>query len=284
MASESTIECRLLRDVAAPGAWNMAVDDMLLEQGSRMLLEQGSRMLLEQGSRMLLEQGSRMLLEQGSANATFCLRFYRWSEPTLSLGYFQPYADRQTHRASRDCALVRRTSGGGAILHDQELTYSLVAPARHLMSKETEWLYITVHEALIETLARFGVTASINRSNPRLRPEDEPFLCFERRAVGDVVLEGFKIAGSAQRRRHGAVLQHGSVLLGTSPFAPELPGISALTGKTIASEELSTAWLTALARSLGVAWRPERLSEHEIDTARRLEDEKFAHADWNQRR
>ena len=177
MASESTIECRLLRDDAAPGAWNMAVDDMLLEQGSH------------------------MLLEQGSANATFCLRFYRWSEPTLSLGYFQPYADRQTHRASRDCALVRRTSGGGAILHDQELTYSLVAPARHLMSKETEWLYITVHEALIETLARFGVTASINRSNPRLRPEDEPFLCFERRAVGDVVLDGFKIAGSAQRRR-----------------------------------------------------------------------------------
>lgn len=69
--------CRLLRHAPAPGAWNMAVDEVLLER------------------------------------AVACLRFYRWSEPTLSLGYFQAYADRREHPPSLPCAAVRRLTGGG---------------------------------------------------------------------------------------------------------------------------------------------------------------------------
>ena len=67
------------------------------------------------------------LLIDAAENGVATLRFYQWSEPTLSLGYFQRYDDRDQHAASRECAVVRRQTGGGAILHDRELTYSLVA-------------------------------------------------------------------------------------------------------------------------------------------------------------
>ncbi len=65
------------------------------------------------------------------ASGLASLRFYQWNQPTLSLGYFQSYEDRGRHAASQECTVVRRQTGGGAILHDRELTYSLILPATH---------------------------------------------------------------------------------------------------------------------------------------------------------
>src|SRR4051794_40211574 len=129
-----------------------------------------------------------------NGNATF--RFYQWSEPTLSLGYFQRYADREQHAASRNAAVVRRQSGGGAILHDRELTYSLVLPPGHPLAQNAPQLYDSVHAAFLATLG------SPHAKPPRYRDlrlqrrgeqnrtaiPDEPFLCFERESPGDVIL------------------------------------------------------------------------------------------------
>ena len=92
---------------------------------------------------------SRTAVDGGVAT----LRFYQWSEPTLSLGYFQRYDDRHQHAASRKCAVVRRQSGGGAILHDRELTYSLTLPASHPLTRDATALYTAVHNAFIQALA-----------------------------------------------------------------------------------------------------------------------------------
>ena len=89
------------------------------------------------------------------------MRFYQWAEPTLSLGYFQPYADRAGHEASRQSAVVRRTSGGGAILHDFDVTYSLAVPDRHPLAADRLRTYRVVHTALIEVLAAMGIEASL---------------------------------------------------------------------------------------------------------------------------
>lgn len=257
----SALTSRLLIDPPAAGAWNMAVDEVLLAAAA----------------------------ERGVSS----LRFYEWSEPTLSLGYFQAHRDRATHRSSRACPLVRRTSGGGAIVHDRELTYALAVPLAHPLAVDSTRLYRQVHESLVATLGRWQIPVQLSMGKV-LSPSDEPFLCFQRRAAGDVVASDLsgprspagsaKIAGSAQRRRQGALVQHGSVLVGRSPAAPELPGIEELTGVPLTPADLIAAWLPQLETTLRLAWQPQQLAATELDDVRSLAIEKYDTAGWNLRR
>ena len=242
--------CRLIIDEPAEGAWNMAVDEMLLTQ------------------------------QRDGPQAV--LRFYRWSVPTLSLGYFQRYENRLGHQASASCSVVRRASGGGAILHDRELTYSLVWPERNRFSSHGQALYDVVHEGLVACLRETGISAGLRPSVTKT--EDQPFLCFQRKASGDVLLDGHKVAGSAQRRLHGALLQHGSLLLGRSPFAPELPGILELTGQTLDESYVVECWSARIADRLSQRlerWSP---SAKELETAARIAEERFLANAWTRKR
>lgn len=166
-----------------------------------------------------------------SALAGVCtVRWYRWDQATLSLGYFQTPAQARADSALRDLPIVRRLSGGGAIIHDRELTYSCAVPAQHPLAKEPRRLYAAVHEQIIAGLANFGFYA-------RLRGETMPahgkeYLCFSRMDDFDVVMAGHKVLGSAQRRRKGAILQHGSLVLERSAWAPQFPGVFDCGGKT----------------------------------------------------
>ena len=212
------------------------------------------------------------------------LRFYQWSPATLSLGYFQHYEARATHAASLECPIVRRASGGGAILHDRELTYSLVVPVSCRFSSAAGELYTLMHRTLVAVLAKQGVEASLHVDPPGERSPAHQFLCFERRTAGDVVSAGYKIAGSAQRRHQGAVLQHGSVLLGQSPFAPELPGIAELSRVTISAQVLQNVWLAEITAALAMASVPSSLTETELRAARTIAGGKFSTRAWTQRR
>lgn len=244
--------CRLLIDPPAAGAWNMAVDEVLLEWSGR--------------------------------TGTCGLRFYAWDEPTLSLGYFQAYDDRAGHAASRACPVVRRATGGGAILHDRELTYSLVVPRAHPLGAERVALYRAVHDALVALLARGGVAARLCQSPREPDGRREPFLCFQRRSPGDVVAGGFKIAGSAQRRSRDAVLQHGSVLLDRSPAAPEIEAPTEMAQVAADPAGLIEVWLPHLAAGLGVEWHRGPLSHSERDQAEALVRTKYGCEDWTRNR
>lgn len=225
------------------------------------------------------------LLEAAAAGSAPTLRIYRWDEPTLSLGYFQSHHARREHPPSAGCPLVRRLSGGGAIVHDRELTYSLTLPRQQPWSARTESLYEAVHLALIAALKQMNVAARLCGDDACAKPgAPQPLLCFQRRAPGDVLVEGAKVAGSAQRRRAGAVLQHGSVLLAASSAAPELPGVGQFSAAPISGETLVEAWLDRLAAQLGL--QPVRAS-YEAALRRRaeeLERTKYATAQWNCRR
>ncbi|MGA2618392.1 MAG: lipoate--protein ligase family protein [Thermoguttaceae bacterium] len=240
-------QCRLLRDPPGGGAWNMAVDEVLLERAA--------------------------------AEQLASWRFYAWREPTLSLGYFQSYADRGQHAASGSCPVVRRLTGGGAILHDAELTYSVALPAEHPLAARRERLYGTVHAALVEALGALGIAAGLCQGAGR---QPEPFLCFQRRAPGDVLVEGVKIAGSAQRRLRRAVLQHGSLLLRRSPAAPELPGLEDLAGGPLA-DTLTGRWLDRLTGRLAAGWAVDRLRPDELQRAALLAADRYNAASWTQR-
>jgi lipoate-protein ligase A len=252
--------CRLIIDSPQDGAWNMAVDEALLDDAA----------------------------ERGMAT----LRFYQWREPTLSLGYFQSYGERQTHAASQGAAVVRRLSGGGALMHDREVTYSLCLPATHPRAREAPALYELVHRALIGVLGEWDLEAALYREDDSaIDHAEEPFLCFARRTSADVVLRSnglastsAKIVGSAQRRRRGAVLQHGAVLLGASRYAPELAGIGDLTGTTLTPHSLTEPWGDALAAALNIQLTTAD-SERDLHMqAQRLLLEKYSSPAWTERR
>ncbi|QDT17386.1 Octanoyltransferase LipM [Alienimonas californiensis] len=166
-------------------------------------------------------------------------RWYRWAEPTVSLGHFQKEADLEWGAAG-DLPRVRRLSGGGAIVHDQEWTYALAVPKGHALAASPERFYEAVHRELIAALASVGVAARLRGDRTLRGPE--PTLCFLRSDPRDVVVtdpDGVerKVVGSAQRRRKGAALQHGSLLITTSPFAPDVPGLRETHGVTDARAE-----------------------------------------------
>jgi lipoate-protein ligase A len=107
-----------------------------------------------------------------------------------------------------------------------------------------------------------------------------PFLCFERRTAGDILCEGRKIAGSAQRRHRGAVLQHGSILLERSRFAPELPGIRELSGRRLDANDVALRMCNALAIRFGLHLVISPPSSDIMDSASVFEVSKFAAEDW----
>lgn len=256
-------ECRQLVDPPAIGPWNMAVDEALLESAAN----------------------------EGVAT----LRLYQWNEPTVSLGYFQSYGERAAHPASASIACVRRLSGGGALVHDRELTYSLCLPADHPQAKEPEALYGTVHQAIVATLVELGVDARLRggSGNPPIEvaPEVEPFLCFVRGTPCDVVLEAkntphgpVKIVGSAQRRRRGAVLQHGAILLAASTSAPELAGIADLTGLALDVERLQSGLAGHILAATELTPTRSKLDSTAAETAFRVCKSRYAEGIWNRRR
>ena len=282
----SSSPLRILLDPPADGPWNMAVDEALLE---------------------------------AAGNGQCTLRFYQWQQPTLSLGYFQSYENRWQHGPSSRCVAVRRASGGGAILHDIEITYSLALAANHPLAVNRLELYRAIHATLIETLTDWGIHATLytppdHASNSICIKEQQPavclhhvkpqpasqfgcgasqekaagvkesFLCFQRRAPGDVLLNGTKIAGSAQRRCRGAVLQHGSILLGQSTAAPELPGINDLSGKQIAPVHLIEAWLRRLVTPSSDGMEGDSLPHGQYNRAMELVDAKYGSIAWTEHR
>lgn len=220
-----------------------------------------------------------------SANETgqIILRFYRWSPATLSLGYFQSAAERETHSASIDCDLVRRTTGGGAILHDQELTYSLCVPCSNRFSANHAELYARVHGAVIESLRDWGVRATLYPGS-KSRAEAGRFLCFQRRSPGDIIVGNMKICGSAQRRMNAAILQHGSIVLATSPFAPEVEGVREASGANVPSAALTIRLTECLSQQLQLAFLPSQLHEREQIISHEIQQKQFAQHDWNFRR
>ncbi|QDU54609.1 lipoate--protein ligase family protein [Aeoliella mucimassa] len=271
-------KCQLIIDPPQAGAWNMAVDEWLLQRAS----------------------------DQGVVT----IRFYEWEAPTLSLGYFQSHVDREQHATSQPLPLVRRASGGGALVHHHELTYSLAVPAGHPLARDTQALYDAAHLTLIDALfsnltaqgVQLSPTSFLRCPESLPRAGGEPFLCFLRRAKGDVLFskssqssvmlppDTHKVCGSAQRKHRGSVLQHGGVLLSQSPHAPELPGIAQLcesveNGVAITAPLLVEWWLDLLVQRLDFEIEPGTpFSSDEQQAIGEIATTKFADESWTRRR
>ena len=174
------------------------------------------------------------LLQLAAERERSVVRIYQWSDPTVTLGYFQG-SGQTVESPFPGLPVVRRLSGGGAILHDQETTYCLVLPASHPARQDPSGVYQTVHRAIIRLLSSSGVPCQLrseldamnsNTVDTKTGVAAEPFLCFLRKNPNDIIhVLGSKIVGSAQRRRKGITLQHGSIILKASALAPQVLGI-----------------------------------------------------------
>jgi lipoate-protein ligase A len=179
------------------------------------------------------------MLAEARPESPITIRLYQWDQPTLSLGHFQNMEQRAKDvRIShapilREIPWIRRKTGGGAILHDREWTYSFVIPANpdEVGKGHSEALYRAVHESIRDGLVALGWNAKLAENctcSPTNRGENEPFLCFHRRSPVDIVVGENKVVGSAQRRSRTGLLQHGSLLVNGSLLFPDLPGLEEL--------------------------------------------------------
>jgi lipoate-protein ligase A len=229
--------CRLIIDhEPASGTWNMAVDEALLESAV--------------------------------AGGPCTLRWYRWERATLSIGYFQAGNLAQNDPRFGGLPVVRRLSGGGAIVHDHEWTYACTLPAHHDLACDARQLYARVHEGVIRALADFGFLAELRGKTDSSRGDE--FLCFGRGDDFDVVMGGNKVLGSAQRRRKGAVLQHGSLVLRASRWAREFPGVFDCAGRAVPEIDLIDRLAAAVGDRLAARTESGRLSPEECQRARQL--------------
>lgn len=236
-------QCRLLPFAVADGPHNMAADEALLES---------------------------------AAGGVTSLRFYGWSEPTLSLGYFQPEALRRADPLTGDLPFVRRATGGAALVHHHEVTYALALP-----SGGSCWL-CRMHHVIADALSGVGVANEVCEAD---RPPPAPgLLCFQHHTPGDVLIGSAKVVGSAQRRQKQALLQHGGILLAASPFAPVLPGIRELQQKELTGPEVAALVVQKFTAETGWHVVPGLWTEAEGQRTEALVREKYGHDAWNRKR
>ena len=223
-----------------------------------------------------------LLLGVGEGTSPPTLRFYKWDPPTISLGYFQKYSEYQAlPPPAGELAVVRRTTGGGAILHDREWTYSLALPVSHpLLTGNAARLYELVHDALIDTLSLLNVRTQRCGFTDDSSAGRGPFFCFDRRHCLDVLLDGQKLAGSAQRRAPQAVLQHGSIILSNRYQQHHVASITEHID--LDDQALLRPFIDALEQRLDVKLEEGEWSENELARAEDLAA-KYGGEEWTRK-
>jgi len=266
---------RLLYTPPSNGAWNMAVDEAILEH-----------------------------IQNGEAKPT--LRLYAWNPPCLSLGHAQPFADVDVERLkSRGWEVVRRVTGGRAILHTDELTYSVIGNVNEpiLVGGVLE-SYSQLAKALLYAVQSLSVQVEMKEYKDGHTSQNQNPVCFEVPSTYEVTIHGKKLIGSAQARKKNGVLQHGSLPLtgdltricDALVFEDESARVDAkerllarattvesVLGVEITWETAAQAFIRGFEAELGIQFESGELSESESERAAELVHEKYNHAAWTER-
>lgn len=232
-------------------------------------------------------------LTQGAEPWDAVLRLYTWSRPTVSFGRNEPaegiYDPTLAGRLGVD--VVRRPTGGRAVLHDAELTYAVMVPTRALGGARAT--YHAVSDALVDAMQTLG--ADVARSGPpsggTLPLDAGP--CFQSPAEGEVVTHGRKLVGSAQARIDGALLQHGSIIIsGDQTLLATLgPGVAHDQPATLAEqigrvsvEEVADAVVSSMKKVFGGTWVEGEYSGDEKQMITDLATARYGSDEWTWRR
>ncbi len=273
--SYPTAAWRLLITPPGRGPWNMAVDEAVLES-------------------------------VGSGQSKPTLRLYTWSPACLSIGYAQPFRDvDQAHLEAHGWELVRRITGGRAILHTDELTYAVVAPyeeprlAGNLLES-----YQRISQALVRALSLLGLPVQSHHLAAQGRKDEPKPVCFEVPSNYEITVAGKKIVGSAQARKKPGILQHGTLPLkgdlGRIVQALSFPGpgaredaasrllerattVEAVLGEAISWDAAAYAFIQGFSQALQINFQDSALTETELARVETLVAEKYANLSWTAR-
>lgn len=235
------------------------------------------------------------------------IRFYTWNPATLSIGYFQRLQKEIDIEKvnEKGFGLVRRQTGGRGVLHDKELTYSVIVPESHpnMPSTITE-AYRVISQGLLEGFKNLGFETYF--AVPRSKKEREKLkqprssVCFDAPSWYELVVEGRKIAGSAQTRQKGVILQHGSILQDIDidelfdmfifkndrlkakmkeAFVEKAVAINDISDTHITLSEMEKAFEEGFKTGLNIEFKPLELSEQQLAEVKELE-EKYRSDDW----
>ena len=221
-----------------------------------------------------------VLLQSAVDHQIASLRFYGWSAATLSLGYFESAATHRSDSRLTNLPWVRRPTGGGTLVHDQEVTYALALHPHSLGQVRDQWIS-RMHSIIYAALFGLGVKGLGVVMD--MRPSGAG-LCFEQHTHGDVLCRGSKIVGSAQRKHRRALLQHGGILLAQSPSTPALPGLRELASVTLTAPQVEQAVADEFMKA--TRWTLTRC-DWTTDERRRIElfaQEKYSASAWNNKR
>jgi lipoate-protein ligase A len=211
-----------------PGAMNMAIDEALLE-----------------------------------TTKVPSIRFYRWQSPALSFGYFGKFTDVANYAAERD--LVRRWTGGGVVFHGEDLTYAIVIPPSDpVFSESSRSIYAAIHAALRDALVANGEPAELSAAvvDAGAAIIDRGYSCFANPVRADVMLNGRKVAGAAQRRTRRGLLHQGSIQY----------------------VDLGNDLSERFAQALSANCSEREINRETLDRARELAEEKYGADAWLRKR
>jgi lipoate-protein ligase A len=265
---------RLLITSPARGAWNMAVDEAVLENIGR-----------------------------GDSLPTF--RLYAWEPACLSLGHAQPFADVDPTRLyERGWEVVRRATGGRAILHTDELTYSVVGSAEEpLLTGGVLESYNRIAQALLLAVKNLEIPVEMKEGKTNDPTTPNP-VCFEVPSTYEITVDGKKLIGSAQARKKEGVLQHGSLPLtgdlsricqalvfeneaarrdASQRLLARATTVDSAFGRVVSWESAAQSFIHAFEAQLGLCFEKGNLSESEAGRAEELVKEKYAHPSWTER-
>ncbi|MCO7176075.1 biotin/lipoate A/B protein ligase family protein [Sporolactobacillus kofuensis] len=232
------------------------------------------------------------------------LRFYGWDPPGLSLGYFQKTTGRidleGVHAIGAEC--VRRLTGGLAVLHHQELTYSVIIPEDYPeMPGSVVGAYRVLSKGLLEGFKAMGLHAELAIPDDNFGRSHSP-VCFEEASWYELVVEGRKAAGSAQTRQKGMILQHGSIPIAIDEnelfacfhyagerqkqrakraFSGKAVALKDLLKRDVSIEEVKRAFYSGFEKGLGIQLNPITLSEEEEQEVLYLAKKKYESEQWN---
>ena len=266
---------RLLHTPPSTGAWNMAADEAILEH-----------------------------IHRRQSRPT--LRIYSWNPPCLSLGYAQSFKDVDVNRLkSQGWEVVRRVTGGRAILHTDELTYSITGSADEpVLSGSVLESYNRIAQALLYAVQSLSVPVEMKEHEDGHSQQNLNPICFEVPSTYEITVNGKKLIGSAQARKKEGVLQHGSLPLtgdltricdalvfeneamrqnAKERLLARATNIESVLGVEISWDNAAQAFVRGFETQLEIQFEREEMSASEIQKTEELVKEKYAHPSWTER-